>query len=331
MYILRKIAPGLLLTFGIAYISQWLSNLLPIHVIGAGVIALFLGMLLNPPASRKEGLYPGITFTGKKILRFAIILMGVSLSFHQVLEVGRFSLIVMVFTLFAAFFGGYVLGKLLGLDWKLSGLISSGTGICGGSAIAAVAPVIGAKDQFIAYAISATFIFDVFMVVLFPLMGQLLNLSDLGFGLWAGTAINDTSSVVAAGYGFSEIAGNYAVIVKLTRTLAIIPVVLIFSMIARKNESPDASVHLLDIFPWFILLFLTMVGLNSTGWIPTEVSASLSTLGRFFMVMALGAIGLKTNFKELSKSGIKPLIHGITISTLVVVVSLLVQYFLGSL
>jgi uncharacterized integral membrane protein (TIGR00698 family) len=331
MYILKKITPGLLLTFLIAYVSRFLSNLLPIHLIGAGVIALFIGMLLNPWSSSKEGFHTGIIFTSKKVLRFAIILMGISLSFHQVLEVGRFSLIVMVFTLFAAFFGGYVLGKLLGLDWKLSGLISSGTGICGGSAIAAVAPVIGAKDQFIAYAISATFIFDVFMVVLFPLMGQAMNLSDLGFGLWTGTAINDTSSVVAAGYAFSEIAGNYAVIVKLTRTLAIIPVVLIFSVIARKNKTHSSSVHISEIFPWFILLFLAMVGLNSTGWIPAVVGDALSTLGRFFMVMALGAIGLKTNFKELSKSGIKPLIHGITISTLVVVVSLLVQYFLGSL
>jgi len=331
MYILKKIIPGLLLTLGIAYISRFISELLPVHVIGAGVIALFIGMILNPWFSNKEGLYPGITFTGKKVLRFAIILMGISLSFHQVLEVGRFSLIVMVFTLFAAFFGGYLLGKILGLDWKLSGLISSGTGICGGSAIAAVAPVIGAKDQFIAYAISATFIFDVFMVVLFPLMGEAMSLSDLGFGLWTGTAINDTSSVVAAGYSYSEIAGDFAVIVKLTRTLAIIPVVLVFSIIARKQSTLKSSVHILEIFPWFILGFLAMVGLNSTGWIPASVSTSLSTLGRFFMVMALGAIGLKTNFKELSKSGIKPLLHGISISTLVVVVSLVVQYFLGSL
>jgi len=331
MYILKKIIPGLLLTLGIAYISRFISELLPVHVIGAGVIALFIGMILNPWFSNKEGLYPGITFTGKKVLRFAIILMGISLSFHQVLEVGRFSLIVMVFTLFAAFFGGYLLGKILGLDWKLSGLISSGTGICGGSAIAAVAPVIGAKDQFIAYAISATFIFDVFMVVLFPLMGEAMSLSDLGFGLWTGTAINDTSSVVAAGYSYSEIAGDFAVIVKLTRTLAIIPVVLVFSIIARKHSTLKSSVHILEIFPWFILGFLAMVGLNSTGWIPASVSTSLSTLGRFFMVMALGAIGLKTNFKELSKSGIKPLLHGISISTLVVVVSLVVQYFLGSL
>ncbi len=331
MYLLKKIVPGLILTLGIAYISRILSGLLPIHVIGAGVIALFLGMFLNPWASAKEVLYTGITFTGKKVLRFAIILMGLSLSFTQVLEVGRFSLIVMVFTLFAAFFGGYLLGKLLGMDWKLSGLISSGTGICGGSAIAAVAPVIGAKDQFIAYAISATFIFDVFMVVLFPIMGEALGLSDLGFGLWAGTAINDTSSVVAAGYAFSEVAGNYAVIVKLTRTLAIIPVVLIFSMISKREKNQESAVHILEIFPWFILLFLAMVALNSTGWIPAALSGFLSGTGRFFMVMALGAIGLKTNFKELSKSGIKPLIHGVTISTLVVLVSLLVQYFLGSL
>ncbi|NBG89462.1 putative sulfate exporter family transporter [Isachenkonia alkalipeptolytica] len=328
---MKKIIPGLLLTLGIAYISRFLSNLFPVHVIGAGVIALFMGMILNPWVSQREGLYPGITFTGKKVLRFAIILMGISLSFHQVLKVGSFSLIVMVFTLFAAFFGGYLLGKLLGLDWKLSGLISSGTGICGGSAIAAVAPVIGAKDQFIAYAISATFIFDVFMVVLFPLMGEAMNLSDLGFGLWTGTAINDTSSVVAAGYSYSEAAGDFAVIVKLTRTLAIIPVVLIFSMIAKKHSTGKTSPHILEIFPWFILGFLAMVGLNSTGWIPASLSGSLSTLGRFFMIMALGAIGLRTNFKELSRSGIKPLIHGISISTLVVVVSLVVQYFLGSL
>ncbi len=331
MYVLKKISPGLLLTLIIASISRFLSGLLPIHLIGAGVIALFLGMLLNPWASQREGLYPGITFTGKKVLRLAIIFMGISLSLPQVLKVGRFSLIVMVFTLFAAFFGGYLLGRLLGLDWKLSGLISSGTGICGGSAIAAVAPVIGAKDQFIAYAISATFVFDVFMVVLFPLMGEALGLSDLGFGLWTGTAINDTSSVVAAGYAYSEAAGDFAVIVKLTRTLAIIPVVLIFSMIGKKHRSQKASLHISEIFPWFILGFLALVGLNSTGWIPPSLSGFFSGMGRFFMIMALGAIGLRTNFKELSKSGIKPLIHGITISTLVVVVSLVVQYFLGSL
>ena len=121
---------------------------------------------------------------------------------------------------------GYVIGKALGLDWKTSSLINAGTGICGGSAIAAIAPVIEATDMDIAYGMSATFLFDTIMVVVFPLLGRAMGLSDAAFGLWAGTAVNDTSSVVATGYAFSEAAGDFATMVKLTRTLAIIPTVL---------------------------------------------------------------------------------------------------------
>ena len=163
--------------------------------------------------------------------------MGLTLSFSQVLQVGKYSLIVMVFTLFTAFGGGWLLGKIFGMNWKLSGLISAGTGICGGSAIAAIAPAIDADIKDIAYAISATFIFDIFMVILFPIAGRYFGMSDIGYGLWAGTAVNDTSSVVAAGYAFSDAAGGFAVIVKLTRTLSIIPAVLIFSLINRHVES----------------------------------------------------------------------------------------------
>ena len=115
------------------------------------------------------------------------------------------------------------------MDWKLSSLISAGTGICGGTAVATLSQVIDAEDSDVAYAISATFIFDVVMVILFPIMGAALGLSDMAFGLWAGTAVNDTSSVVAAGYAYSDAAGDFATIVKLTRTLSIIPVVLAFS------------------------------------------------------------------------------------------------------
>ena len=142
----------------------------------------------------------------------------------------------MIFTLLAAFGGGYLLGKAFGLDWRLSSLISSGTGVCGGSAIAAVSPVIDAEDHQITYAMSSTFIFDMFMIILFPLMGQSLNMSDMSYGLWTGTAVNDTSSVVAAGYAFSEAAGDFATMVKLTRTLAIIPIVIIFTLIQMRLD-----------------------------------------------------------------------------------------------
>ncbi|WP_353893926.1 YeiH family protein [Proteinivorax hydrogeniformans] len=326
-----KIYPGLALAAALAAFSVFVTNVLPYHLIGASVLSLLIGMLINPFISKYNCFDAGIGFTSKKVLRLAIILMGLSLSFSQVVEVGRISLVVMIFTLLTAFLGGYIVGKLLRLDWKLAGLLSAGTGICGGSAIAAVGPVIEAEDSAMAYAISATFIFDVFMVVLFPIMGSFLKMTDLGFGLWTGTAINDTSSVVAAGYSFSEVAGNYSVIVKLTRTLAIVPVVLVFSIIHARVAKKDSKrkVDISKVFPWFILLFIAMVAVKSTGLIPDAVSLSVSNFSRFLMVMALGAIGLKTSFQKLAQAGVAPLLHGFTISIAVVVVSFIIQVFLG--
>lgn len=233
-----KIIPGTATALAIAFIAQFLEGLLPIHLIGASVIALFIGMILNSlfdTAALKDGLQ----FTSKKILKFAIILLGMSLSIKTVLNVGALSLAVMCFTLLTCFGGGYFIGKALGLNWKLSNLISAGTGICGGSAIAAIAPVIDAEDKDIAYAMSATFIFDMVMIVLFPFMGHWLGLSDMAYGLWAGTAVNDTSSVVAAGYAYSEAAGDFATVVKLTRTLTIIPVVLVFAYINIRTKQKE--------------------------------------------------------------------------------------------
>ena len=329
--------PGILITVIIALVSMMLSRLTPKGVISAGVYALLVGMLFHPMTNRFSILRNGIAFTGKKLLRFAIIGMGVTLSVSQVVQIGAFSLIVMLFTLATAFGGGYVLGKIFGMRWQQSSLISAGTGICGGSAIAAIAPVINAEPQDIAYALSATFIFDVAMVVLFPLMGRALGMSDLGFGLWTGTAVNDTSSVVAAGYAFSEAAGNFAIVVKLTRTLAIVPVVLIFSLIQMRSVAKTAgtqsgaSFSFNAVFPWFVLLFLAIVVLNSLGLFSKEVAGGISTTGKFFMVMALGAIGLKTDAVHLIRSGFKPMLHGFLISAAVVIVSYMVQFFLGQL
>ncbi len=337
MSFIKKYTGGVLLAAALAAISLYVSSKIPNQLISGGVLALLIGMLLNPMVSKYINLEYGLSLTSKKLLRLSIISMGATLRFSQVLEVGKFSLIVTVFTLITAFGGGYLIGKLFNMDWKLSGLISAGTGICGGSAVAAIAPVIDAKDSDIAYAISATFIFDVVMVVIFPIMGKYFGMTDLGFGLWAGTAVNDTSSVVAAGYAFSDAAGSYSVIVKLTRTLSIIPAVLTFSYInerlvrnvREKNSGYKVSVDIKKIFPWFILMFLAVVAVNSTGMIPEEINASLSTAGKFIMVMSLGAIGLKTNFAKLSKSGFAPMVHGFIISALVVIVSFLLQLLLG--
>ncbi len=334
---IKKYSAGLTLTALLALITNYISEFIPYHLISAGVFALLIGMIINPFIVRYSFFKGGISLVSKQVLRLAIIMMGLTLSFSQVFSVGKYSIIVMCFTLFAAFGGGYILGKLFDMNWKLSGLISAGTGICGGSAIAAIAPTIEAEDKDIAYAISATFIFDVLMVILFPIMGRFFEMSDMGFGLWAGTAVNDTSSVVAAGYAFSDAAGAFSVIVKLTRTLSIIPTVLVFSFINERlnanatGASQKRKIDFKKIFPYFILIFLGMVAIKSTGFISDDVSISISSVSKFLMVMALGAIGLKTNFKEVSKSGFKPMLHGFIISALVVAVSFVVQKFLGQI
>lgn len=331
-----SILPGFLAALTIAALSKWLESLLPIHLIGASVIALFIGMAINQIKKPDKAMTVGLKFTSKKILKFAIILLGASLSIGTILNVGKMSLTVMIFTLLTCFGGGYFIGKALHLDWKLSNLISAGTGICGGSAIAAIAPVIDADDTDVAYAMSATFLFDMVMIIAFPFMGQALGLSDMAYGLWAGTAVNDTSSVVAAGYAYSEAAGDFATMVKLTRTLSIIPTVVIFSLINARikakndiNANTKKKVKISGLLPWFIVAFIAMAILNSIGFIPPAISASLKNLSKFLMVAALAAIGMNTDFREMKKSGINPMLHGFIISALVVIVAIIVEYFIG--
>ena len=330
-----KIIPGFGTACILAFIARYIESILPIHIIGASVIALLLGMLINnfyKPAC----LSAGLKFTSKKVLKLAIILLGASLSVNVILSVGKMSLMVMVFTLLTCFGGGYFVGKALGLNWKLSNLISAGTGICGGSAIAAIAPVIDAEDKDIAYAMSATFLFDMAMIILFPIMGRWLGLSDMAYGLWAGTAVNDTSSVVAAGYAFSEGAGDFATMVKLTRTLSIIPTVLVFTFInlrIKRKQSIDTNagkkVNVMKLFPWFIVGFIGLAIINSLGFIPVNVSACAKDISKFLMVAALAAIGLGTSFKDVRKSGFAPMMHGFIISALVVVVAIGVEWCMG--
>lgn len=340
-----QLIPGFVLAIVIAMAAKLIGSI-PVGAnqidsyIGASVIALFIGLLINHFWKPTETFASGIKFTSKKILKFAIILLGASMSVSTILKVGSRSIEVMVFTLLTCFGGGYFIGKALGLNWKLSNLISAGTGICGGSAIAAIAPVIDAEDSDIAYAMSATFLFDMAMIVLFPIMGRAMGLSDEAYGLWAGTAVNDTSSVVAAGYAFTEGAGDFATMVKLTRTLTIIPTVIVFALIevnikkkaalANGGDSDaKADISFFKLFPWFILGFIVLAAVNSLGLISAEVSGTLKTVSKFLMVAALAAIGLNTSFKDMARSGIRPMIHGFIISALVVIVAITVEYFMG--
>ena len=336
-----KFVPGIILSVAVAALACFIESLIPIHLIGSAVIAMFIGMTLNYFLRNTKIFAAGIKFTSKKILKLAIILLGLSLNITTVLNVGKMSLLVMVFTLLTCFGGGYFIGKALGLNWKLSNLISAGTGICGGSAIAAIAPTIEADDNDVAYAMSATFLFDMAMILLFPIMGRALGMSDQAFGIWAGTAVNDTSSVVATGYAFSEAAGDFATMVKLTRTLAIIPTVVTFAFVQLRLKKKEAlsnnedgselkaNFKITKIFPWFILGFLAMSIVASIFAIPAEVVSGTKSVSKFLMVSALAAIGLNTSFSSMKKSGIRPMLHGFIISALVVIVALLVEVCMG--
>ncbi len=333
--------PGIALSLAIAAVATFIESILPIHIIGAAVIAMFIGMILNHFIKNKTVIATGVKFTSKRLLKLAIILLGLSLNITTILTVGKMSLLVMIFTLLTCFGGGYFIGKALGLNWKLSNLISAGTGICGGSAIAAIAPTIEAEDRDIAYAMSATFLFDMAMIVLFPIMGKAIGMSDEAFGIWAGTAVNDTSSVVATAYAFSEAAGDFATMVKLTRTLAIIPTVITFSLIqmrikrkeaitnAESTDAIKASFNIKKIFPYFILGFLAMATVASIFAIPAGFVSLTKRISKFLMVSALAAIGLNTSMSSMKKAGIRPMIHGFIISALVVVVALLVEIAIG--
>jgi uncharacterized integral membrane protein (TIGR00698 family) len=336
-----KIIPGIAISFLIAIIALWIEGLFSVHIIGASVIAMFIGVILNCFLKNTKVFKTGTKFTSKKILKLAIILLGLSLHINTIFQVGKMSLLVMMFTLLTCFGGGYFIGRALKLNWKLSNLISAGTGICGGSAIAAIAPTIDADNNDVAYAMSATFLFDMLMIVLFPIMGRAMGMSDEAFGLWAGTAVNDTSSVVATGYAFSEAAGDFATMVKLTRTLCIIPTVVIFAFINLNVKRKEVKKQGLDeselkanfsikkIFPWFILGFVLMSIIASIFSIPEVVVTNTKTISKFLMVSALAAIGLNTSFSSIKKSGIRPMVHGFIISALVVVVALLVEIAMG--
>ena len=328
-------ALGVGVCFAVAALSVLRERLIPGDLLGASIIALFMGTFINS-FFHPDWMKPALKFTSKKILKAAIVLLGASLSINTIMSVGKMTFFVMIFTFAMCFGGGFFIRKLFGLNWKLSNLISAGTGICGGSAVAAIAPVIDADDKDIAFAMSSTFLFDMVMIALYPIMGRALGMSDIAYGIWAGTSVNDTASVVASGYAFSEAAGDFATMVKLTRTIAIIPTVLVFAYIGTRMKQTELQaagggkkVNIVKIIPWFIGGFLALAIVNSIGLIPVAVSGVMKSASKFLMVTALAAIGLGTSITDFKKAGLAPMFYGITIDTLVTLTALAVIWCMG--
>ena len=332
----RSVFPGLLLAVAIGLLALLLGDREPL--IGGPVFGIVLGTLARNLFSPGERFDPGIRFGGQQVLQWSIVMLGFGLSLSQVARTGLESLWVTLVTMSMAFLAAWLLGRGLGVHNKLAVLIGVGTAICGGSAIAAVTPIIQPDDHDTAFAISTIFLFNLVAVLVFPLLGHLMHLSDRGFGLWAGTAINDTSSVVAAGYSYSHAAGNYATIVKLTRSTLIIPVslALAFYVAAREKRTHKQQEHaghfsLARIFPWFILWFLVASAVRTAGLIPGDIRPALHIVAEFMIIVALTAIGLAANLRRMASTGLRPILLGLGVWVAVAVSSLLVQLGMGQL
>jgi uncharacterized integral membrane protein (TIGR00698 family) len=328
---LRSRAPGLALAVAIGVLALLLGRWVPL--IGGPVFGIVLGIIVRNVFAPDARFTPGIQFGGKQVLQWSIIALGFGLSLTQVAKTGLESLWVTLITMSVAFLSAWLLGRWLGVHDKLKILIGVGTAICGGSAIAAVTPIIKPDDHDTAFAISTIFLFNLVAVLLFPLLGHLLHLSDLGFGMWAGTAINDTSSVVAAGYSYSRSAGDFATIVKLTRATLIIPVciALAIAVAVREKRRGGSDFKLSRIFPWFILWFLVASAVRSAGLVPVALQAPLHVAAEFLIVVALTAVGLSANLRRMASTGVRPILLGLGVWAAVAISSLAVQLAMGQL
>jgi uncharacterized integral membrane protein (TIGR00698 family) len=328
---------GLLVVVGLAAVAVPLGRLVP--VVGGPVFGIVLGVLAGLLVSglRRESFRPGYDFASKYLLQLSIVVMGTGLSLQEVIHVGGSSLPVMLGTLAIALGGAWLFGRLLGVRGDTQTLIGVGTAICGGSAIAAATAAIGAKRSSVAYAMATIFTFNIVAVLAFPPLGHLLGLSAESFGLWAGTAINDTSSVVAAGYAYGPEAGDQALVVKLTRSLMLVPIVLGLVILKSRREAKASVGSSSNGLPWrrmvplFLVGFLAAAALRSAGFIPSGWQPNLSLLGSFLITAALVGIGLSLRPAELRSAGVRPLLLGAILWLSVALASLGLQWSTGTL
>ena len=343
MEFLKKNGPGLLVCLAIAVPSWLLGKRFP--VVGGAVFAILAGMVVAMFLRDKSGLESGIKFASKKILQWAVILLGFGLNLRVIAQTGCQSLPIILCTITTSLVIAFVLHKILHVPGKISTLVGVGSSICGGSAIAATAPVIDADDEEVAQAISVIFFFNVLAAVLFPAFGSLLGFSTASgeaFGIFAGTAVNDTSSVTAAAatwdsmWGLGTATLDKAVTVKLTRTLAIIPITMVLALVRTRREKAAGgegkAMDFRKIFPFFILYFIAASVITTLALhlgVPASVFTPVKELSKFFIVLAMAGIGLNSNLVKLVRTGGKPIVLGACCWAGITAVSLLLQHILG--
>lgn len=343
MGFINKNGRGILTCLVIAVPSWLFGKAFP--VIGGAVTAIIAGMIVTMFWSNKGRAEAGIKWTSKIILQTAVVLLGFGMNLGVIFETGKQSLPIIICTITTSLVIAWLLHKALKVPANASILVGVGSSICGGSAIAATAPVINADDDEIAQAIAVIFFFNVLAAIFFPILGKAIGFDTVhgdAFGIFAGTAINDTSSVTAAASTWDSMWNlgsetlNKAVTVKLTRTLAIIPITLVLSLLQAKKSTGEGSqskgFSLKRAFPMFILYFV-IAAVITTVCVHMGVNASvfkpLKELSKFMIIMAMAAIGLNSNVIQLVKTGGKPIIVGASCWGGITIVSLIMQHVMN--
>jgi len=309
--------PGWILMLGVGVLSIFLSKLIVIggkNPIEAAVIAILIGILI-----RNTGVLPSLFLPGikafEKILILGIVLIGASLNFKNIGSQGANMLIIILVTMTVSFFVIYFLGRLFKLPFGLAVLLSVGTTICGGSAIAVTAPLIKAKEEETSYAIGTIALWGFVAILLYPKIAQMLSVTDMNFGVFAGTAIHSTPQVVGAGFIFSDLAGKTATAVKLVRNCFMVPVAFLIAVwyantIMKNQQEKGTRMNVAKAFPWFLFGYFLLAGLNTQGYFSAEGIQAFNTAGRFLILLGLAGIGLNTVFSSFKKVGLKPLFIG---------------------
>jgi uncharacterized integral membrane protein (TIGR00698 family) len=323
-------APGLVLTCAVAVVATAIGAAVPL--VGAPVAGIVLGVLLSGLVGPRW--LPGVRFAGRRVLQVAVAVLGAQVSLTQVVHVGADSLPVMLTTLAACLVGAYFAGRWLGIPGNVRTLVGVGTGICGASAIAAVTPVIAAAGVEVAVAVSTIFVFNVAAVLVFPLVGHALGLSQHAFGVFAGTAVNDMSSVVAASRTYGVVAQGDAVVVKLVRVLLIVPICIGLAALAARrapsSSQPEPRVKVRQLVPWFLVAFLVLAVANTAGAVPTSAHHVVARVSLFLVTVALSGLGLGADVAALRRVGPRPLVLGAVLWALVSITSLGMQMLVGA-
>jgi uncharacterized integral membrane protein (TIGR00698 family) len=308
---------GLALTVLIAATAFVVQRFSPLSVLSPIILSIALGFILRSFVSLPESVRPGIAFSIRKVLRFAIITLGLQLTVSQLSDVGVAGMAVVSITLVAAFMFTVLLGGLLGVDRRLSELIAAGTSICGASAVIAANTVTRAPDEDVAYAVACVTVFGSIAMFIYPLLPGLLHLDPHAFGLWSGASIHEIAQVVAAAYQDGDAAGEFGTTAKLARVILLAPVVICLGVLtARKARGGERSAVNIP-RPWFVLGFIAMVVINSIFDIPKGARGEIANVTTFLLAMALAAMGLETDIRKVCARGLRPLLLGAAASVFI--------------